>query len=238
VSEPILRVENINVYYGGSHILHDVSMQLDKGVVTVIGRNGMGKTTFVKALMGLLQARSGSITFLGTQLIGKKPHEIARLGIGYVPQGRAVFPSLTVDEHLRFAARKKTDNNTNWDADRVYELFPRLKERTRQSGTNLSGGEQQMLAIGRALVTNPKLLIMDEPSEGLAPIIVQQLKDCFLELAHNSGISILLVEQSLYLAEAVSDYTCVMATGRFAYIGSLKSFLADKTNVSQLLAIG
>ena len=243
MSEPILRVEDINVYYGGSHILHNVSMQLDKGVVTVIGRNGMGKTTFVKALMGLVPTRSGSISFLGTQLVGKKPHEIARLGIGYVPQGRIVFPSLTVDEHLRFAARKtrKSGNgnkNADWNADRVYELFPRLKERARQFGANLSGGEQQMLAIGRALVINPTLLIMDEPSEGLAPIVVQQLKECFLELTLNNDIPILLVEQSLSLAEAVSDRTCVMVTGCFAYMGSLKSLLADKTNMSQLLAIG
>jgi ABC-type branched-subunit amino acid transport system ATPase component len=212
-------------------------MRLEKGTVSIIGRNGMGKTTFVKAIMGLVPAHSGSIIFRGVQIKGKKPYEIGRMGIGYVPQGRRIFPSLSVDEHLRFAARN-SDGKGGWDAGRVYELFPRLKERTGQSGTNLSGGEQQMLAIGRALVTNPVLLIMDEPSEGLAPVVVQQLKECCVELATNCALSIILVEQSLSLAGAITDHTCVMVTGQFAYTGSLKDLLADKTTTSQLLSVG
>jgi ABC-type branched-subunit amino acid transport system ATPase component len=238
MSEPILRVEGLNVYYGGNYILRDASMRLDKGVVTIIGRNGMGKSTFVKAIMGLVPVYSGSISFLGVQIAGRKPYEVARLGIGYVPQGRGIFPSLSVDEHLRFAARNTGEIVGCWDADRVYGLFPQLKKHFKQQGSNLSGGEQQMLAIGRALVTNPTLLIMDEPSEGLAPIVVQQLKECCIELAANDGLSIVLVEQSLSLAEAVSDHTCVMVTGKFEYSGSLKALLSDKTATSQLLAVG
>jgi ABC-type branched-subunit amino acid transport system ATPase component len=151
--ESILQIEGLNVHYGGSHILHSASMRLEKGAVSIIGRNGMGKTTFVKAIMGLVPARSGSISFRGVQIKGKKPYEIGRMGIGYVPQGRRIFPSLSVDEHLRFAARD-SGGKGRWDASKVYELFPRLKERAGQSGANLSGGEQQMLAIGRERTDN------------------------------------------------------------------------------------
>ena len=157
----LLRVEDLHVYYGSSHVLQGASLTLSSGIAGIIGRNGMGKTTFVKAIMGLVSVRAGSIRLCGEEIANLKPYEIAGRGVGYVPQGRAIFPSLSVDEHLLMAARTRTGKE--WTVDRVYEMFPRLKERAKQGAATLSGGEQQMLAIGRALVTNPVLLIMDEP---------------------------------------------------------------------------
>ena len=231
---PILKVEDLHVYYGGSHVLQGVSMELERGMTTIIGRNGMGKTTLVNAIMGLVPTREGSVWLDGTRITGLPPYLIARKGIGYVPQGRKIFPSLTVDEHLRFAARPVSGG---WDAEKVYELFPRLKERYRQSGTNLSGGEQQMLAIGRALVTNPKLLIMDEPSEGLAPVIVDQLID-FCAKLKETDMALVLVEQNLTFARSVSDHVNVMLTGRFAYQDSFAALMADHTLTHQLIGVG
>ncbi len=233
---PILKVEGVHVYYGGSHILQGVSMALEKGSMTVIGRNGMGKTTFVKAVMGLVPVREGKIFFEGEDITGLKPYQIAGKGIGYVPQGRRIFASLTVDEQLKFAARP-AKNGDGWNAEKVYEFFPRLKERYRQSGTNLSGGEQQMLAIGRALVTNPRLLIMDEPSEGLAPVIVDQLIDFCLKLK-NTDMSLLLIEQSLRFAMAVSENANVMLTGKFVYQNKFDALMADKELTHRLIGIG
>lgn len=234
--EPILVVRDLNVYYGSSHVLLGTSFAMDSPLFTMIGRNGMGKTTLVKAIMGLVPSHSGSIYFRGTSLVGLKPHQIAQLGIGYVPQGRELFPSLTVDEHLRMAARKRTGRD-EWDAERVYELFPRLAERRRQSGTDLSGGEQQMLAIGRALVTNPSLLLMDEPAEGLAPVIVDLLIQTCKHLAA-SGIAVFLVEQNLHLAAAINDTAQVMLTGCIAYTGSYETLLQSPQMREQYLGVG
>ena len=236
MTAPILKVDNVHVYYGGSHVLQGVSLELANGATAVIGRNGMGKTTLVNAIMGLVPIKAGTISFLGADITKLPPYEIARRGIGYVPQGRRIFGSLTVDEQLRFAARPAKDAD-GWNAEKVYSFFPRLKERFRQSGTTLSGGEQQMLAIGRALVTNPRLLIMDEPSEGLAPVIVDQLMDfcCQLRL---TDISLLLVEQSLTFARKVSETANVMLTGRFAYQDDFDKLLADKKLTHQLIGIG
>ena len=231
---PILKVEDLHVYYGGSHVLQGVSMELERGMTAIIGRNGMGKTTLVNAIMGLAPTRAGSVFLDGTRITGLPPYLIARKGIGYVPQGRKIFPSLTVDEHLRFAARPLPGG---WDAEKVYGLFPRLRERFRQSGTNLSGGEQQMLAIGRALVTNPKLLIMDEPSEGLAPVIVDQLIS-FCETLKQTDMALVLVEQNLTFARAVSDQVNVMLTGRFAYQDSFEALMADHALTHQLIGVG
>ncbi len=190
MSDLLLKVEGLNAFYGSAHVLHDVSFELGERAIAVIGRNGMGKTTLCASIMGLSPPRiSGSITFEGHELVGKQPYKIASLGIGYVPQGRRLFPSLSVDEHLRMVASR---NGGRWTVDRVYELLPRLAERKRNGGAQLSGGEQQMLAIGRALVTNPKLLIMDEPSEGLAPAIVDTLIDTFRTL-EKEGLRILLI---------------------------------------------
>lgn len=233
--EPILEIEDLHVYYGSSHILQGTTLRFDGGVMTLIGRNGMGKTTLVKAIMGLVPIRSGRIRFQGKVISGLKPHQIARMGIGYVPQGRGLFPSLSVEEHLLMAQRGHKQGG--WNIDRVYELFPRLKERRRQSGTSLSGGEQQMLAIGRALVTNPSLLIMDEPAEGLAPVIVDLVGETIKKLAA-SGMSIFLVEQNLHLASSVADNPHVMVTGQIAYTGPFSELLSDRKLSQQYLGVG
>lgn len=233
---PILKAENVNVYYGGSHILQGVSMELTKGSATIIGRNGMGKTTFIKAIMGLVPVKEGKIYLDGEDITNLRPYQIARKGIGYVPQGRRIFPSLTVDEQLKFIASSGHEND-EWTPEKVYEFFPRLKERYKQSGTTLSGGEQQMLAIGRALVTNPKLLIMDEPSEGLAPVIVDQLIE-FCQKLKNTRMSMILVEQSLRFAKAVSNDTNVMLTGKFVYQNKFDALLANKSLTQQIIGIG
>jgi branched-chain amino acid transport system ATP-binding protein len=211
MSEAVLTVEGLNAHYGDAHVLQDVSFELGEQAVAIIGRNGMGKTTLCAAIMGISPPRvSGSVRFAGQQLVGMSSHKIAGLGIGYVPQGRRLFPSLTVDEHLRMAA---SDNGSNrWTVASVYELFPRLAGRKRNGGAQLSGGEQQMLAIGRALVTNPTLLIMDEPSEGLAPTIIEMLIDTFRKL-EEEGLRILLIEQNLGVATSLAERQLVMVGG-------------------------
>jgi len=234
--EPILVIKDLHVKYGGSHVLRGISLALDHGVVAIVGRNGMGKTTLVSAIIGLAPVYSGSVLFNGLSIIGLQPYQIASQGIGYVPQGRRIFTSLTVDEHLRFAARK-VDGGETWDAEKVYDLFPRLKERRRQSGSSLSGGEQQMLAIGRALVINPRLLVMDEPSEGLAPIIVDQLVHTCKNLMA-TGISILLVEQKLAFAASVADRVEVMVTGKMVYQGDFATLLSNHQLTQQYLGVG
>jgi ABC-type branched-subunit amino acid transport system ATPase component len=176
-----LRVDDLHVYYGESHAVQGVSLALETGALWVVGRNGMGKTTLCNAITGLVRARSGSIRVAGREIVGLEPHAIHRLGVSYVPQGRRVWPSLTVDEHLRLAAGAARD--AAWTPDRVYQVFPRLAERRDHGGAQLSGGEQQMLAIGRALLGGPRLLIMDEPTEGLAPVIVEQVEAMLATLA-------------------------------------------------------
>jgi branched-chain amino acid transport system ATP-binding protein len=207
---PLLALEGVHAYYGTSHVLQGVYLTLEAGGIALVGRNGMGKTTLVKTIMGLVPAREGRIVFKGRDVARLKPYQIAIGGIGYVPQGRRLFPSLSVQEHLLLAARP--GNGAGWDADRVFALLPRLAARAKQSGMSLSGGEQQMLAIGRALVTNPDLLIMDEPSEGLAPVIVDQLVGTYRSLV-NSGVSVLMVEQNLRSATALAEDLYVMVAG-------------------------
>jgi branched-chain amino acid transport system ATP-binding protein len=214
MSEPLLQVQDLCAYYGTAQCLHDVSFEMGQESVAIIGRNGMGKTTLCAALMGLSPPRtSGSMRFAGKELLGRPSYKIARAGIGYVPQGRRLFPSLTVDEHLKISARDGSDGG--WTVPRVYELFPRLAERRKNGGAQLSGGEQQMLAIGRALLGNPRLLIMDEPSEGLAPAIVDQLVDTFQQL-EREGLAILLVEQNLGVAVSIAKRQLVMVGGEIA----------------------
>jgi branched-chain amino acid transport system ATP-binding protein len=228
VPDPLLAVENLNAYYAGAHVLHDLSFELRDEPVAVIGRNGMGKTTLCAAIMGLTPPRTtGSIRFRGTELLGRPPYRIASLGIGYVPQGRRLFPSLTVDEHLRMLGRRARRNGGGWGVDRVYELFPRLAERKRNGGAQLSGGEQQMLAIGRALLTNPTLLIMDEPSEGLAPTVVESLIETFKRLVAEEGVAVLLVEQNLGAATAVCERQLAMVGGQIATETTASALLSD-----------
>jgi branched-chain amino acid transport system ATP-binding protein len=211
MSEPLLAVEGLNAHYGPAHVLQDVSFEMGQESVAVIGRNGMGKSTLCMAIMGLPQpATSGSIRFGGKEIRGRPSYRVAGAGIGYVPQGRRLFPSLSVDEHLRMIAPRS--GSTRWTVDRLYDLFPRLAERRRNGGAQLSGGEQQMLAIGRALLTNPKLLIMDEPSEGLAPAVIETMVDTFRAL-EQEGLAILLIEQNLGVATSLAERQLVMVAG-------------------------
>jgi branched-chain amino acid transport system ATP-binding protein len=212
MTEPVLSVRGLDAFYGPSHVLQEVEFEVGSEPVAIIGRNGMGKTTLCKAILGMSppQAR-GSIRFHGEELVGKPSYRIAAAGIGYVPQGRRLFPSLTVDEHLRMVAPR--NGGARWTVGRVYELFPRLAERRGNGGMQLSGGEQQMLAIGRALLTNPKLLIMDEPSEGLAPTIVEGMIETLKTLSAE-GMQLVIVEQNLAVATAVAERQLVMVAGR------------------------
>ena len=216
MSEPLLSIKGLNSYYGSAHILQDVEFELGNESVAVVGRNGMGKTTLCASIMGLMPSfkgsARGSIRFFGRELLGQQPYKIAKLGIGYIPQGRRLFPSLTVDEHLRMLP---TGGGDGWNVKRVYELFPRLAERKRHGGAELSGGEQQMLAIGRALLTNPKLLIMDEPSEGLAPTVIENLVLTFRKL-EEGGLRILLIEQNLAVATSLAERQLIMVGGEVA----------------------
>ncbi len=225
MSDTLLTVEGLNAHYGSAHVLQNVSFALGEQAVAIVGRNGMGKTTLCAAIMGISPPRAtGSVRFAGKELVGMASHRIANLGIGYVPQGRRLFPSLTVDEHLRMSASGNGDRR--WTIARVYELFPRLAERKRNGGAQLSGGEQQMLAIGRALVLNPTLLIMDEPSEGLAPTIIEMLIDTFRKL-EQEGLRILLIEQNLGMATAIAERQLVMVGGDLAAETTAKELGGD-----------
>ena len=211
-SEPLLQIRSLDAFYGRSHALQAVDLDVGAEPVAIIGRNGMGKTTLCNAIMGLLPGVRGSVLLDGLELVGKPPFRVGAAGIGYVPQGRRVFPSLTTDEHLRMLGRR---GDGAWTPDRVYDLFPRLAERRKVSGKQLSGGEQQMLVIGRALVTNPRLLIMDEPSEGLAPAIVEGLIATVKSLVAG-GMAMIVVEQNLQFATALAERMVVMVAGRVA----------------------
>ena len=216
VTDVLLEISGLSAYYGSAQALEDVTFTMGHEPVAIVGRNGMGKTTLCNAIMGISPPRAdGSILFDGEELVGVASHKIARRGIGYVPQGRRLFPSLTVDQHLRIASRGGKSNGTEWTRERVYELFPRLAERKSNGGAQLSGGEQQMLAIGRALVTNPRILVMDEPSEGLAPAVIEGLIETF-KLLEAEGLAILLIEQNLGVATALAERQLVMIGGRIA----------------------
>ena len=210
MSEPILAIEGLNAHYGSAHVVQDVSFEVRDEPVCVIGRNGMGKTSLCRALMNLdPPVASGTVRLDGEVISGKPPYTIARAGIGYVPQGRRLFQSLSVDEHLRMV---KTPRKGPWNPQGVYDLFPRLAERKKISATQLSGGEQQMLAIGRALLLQPRLLLMDEPSEGLAPRIVEELIESLKGFV-KEGTGVLLIEQNLGVATSVAERLIVMVAG-------------------------
>jgi branched-chain amino acid transport system ATP-binding protein len=210
----VLKVENIHTYYGDSYILQGVSIEVGEGaVIGLLGRNGMGKTTLIRSIIGFTAPRSGHVTFRDAGLTEKKPFEIARLGISVVPQGRQIFPSLNVTENLTVGFRGKSEG---WTLDRIFELFPPLKGRANHPGNRLSGGEQQMLAIGRSLMTNPSLLLMDEPTEGLSPLFVQTVGRVVRQL-QQSGISILLVEQNLRFTLRHADYIHILSRGKIVH---------------------
>jgi uncharacterized protein (UPF0261 family)/ABC-type branched-subunit amino acid transport system ATPase component len=232
---PLLEIKNLNVFYGRSHALQGVDLTLRQGALSVVGRNGMGKTTLCNAIMGLVRASSGSIRFAGEELIGRAPADIARLGIGYVPQGRRLWRSLTVDEHLRIVAGERRGA---WTIERIYDTFPRLAERKSNAGSQLSGGEQQMVAISRALLLNPRLLVMDEPTEGLAPVIVAQVDDILVRLAEDSEIAVLLIEQKIGVATEVAETVAIMVNGRVNRLLDARELAADRDLQERLLGVG
>jgi len=232
---PILEVRGLDVYYGRSHALQGVDLTLDSGVLSVVGRNGMGKTTLCKTIMGLVRATGGSVRMGGEDLLSLQSAQIARFGVGYVPQGRRLWRSLTVDEHLRMTAGKRRGA---WTVDRIYDTFPRLAERKNNGGGQLSGGEQQMLAISRALVTNPRLLIMDEPTEGLAPVIVSQVEEMLVRLGEEGDISVLVIEQNIGVATAVANSVAIMVNGRVNRVIDSARLASDRDLQQRLLGVG
>ena len=234
--KPILEIADLHVHYGESHAIQGVSLTLERGILALVGRNGMGKTTLCNTIVGLKQARSGSIRIDGREITQMSPHQINRLGVGFVPQGRRVWPSLTVDETLRLAARG--GSQAAWTPERIYQTFPRLGERKSSGGAELSGGEQQMLAISRALLSNPKLLIMDEPTEGLAPLIVEQVEAMLTKLAREENISVLLVEQNIGVAAAVAEQVAIMVNGRIARLMDSRALASDRELQRRLLGVG
>jgi uncharacterized protein (UPF0261 family)/ABC-type branched-subunit amino acid transport system ATPase component len=231
---PTLDVRDLNVYYGQSHALQGVNLTLNHGVLSVVGRNGMGKTTLCKAIMGLVPVSSGTISFAGQSLIGADPSRIARLGIGYVPQGRRLWRSLTVDQHLKLVATK----DGAWSIDRIYSTFPRLADRKSNGGGQLSGGEQQMLAIARALLLNPKLLVMDEPTEGLAPVIVRQVEEMLVRLSAEGDVDVLVIEQNIGVACLISERVAIMVNGRINRLMDSSLLAGDRDLQQALLGVG
>ena len=237
-ADEALRLEGVNAHYGDSHVLHDVSFAVPTGaLVTLLGRNGAGKTTCISTIIGFVPASSGSIRLFGTPIERLPPEEVARRGVGLVPQGRRIFRSLSVHENLLVAARSgRTEAPRRWSFDAVYDLFPRLAERQSQAAGLLSGGEQQMLAFARALVGNPRLLLLDEPSEGLAPQIVEELARVLRQLK-GGGLSILLVEQNTKMALGLANQVVILNTGRVAYEGPVERIRDDEAFLSQHLGV-
>ena len=224
----MLRIQGLHAYYGHGHILQGVDLEVLPGrIAAVLGRNGVGKTTTLRSIIGLTPPRQGSVLLDGQDVAGWAPHRIVRMGVGYVPEGRMIFPDLTVVENIQVAQRVPA---RQWSMERLFTLFPSLAERRRSKGSQLSGGEQQMLAIARALVTDPRIILLDEPSQGLAPLIVEELTRMIARL-RDEGVSLLLVEQNLKLAEAVADVVYVMVKGQMVYRASLEEFRAAREEV-------
>jgi len=225
-----LTAENLHTYYGKSHILHGVSLEAAEGQVTaLLGRNGAGKTTTLRSLMGLTPPREGRVSIFGTATTGWPAFRVAALGVGYVPEGRRIFPNLTVDENLLVPLERPGP----WTPATIYKLFPRLEQRKRNLGRQLSGGEQEMLSIGRALLVNPKLLMLDEPSQGLAPLIVREVFRIIAQM-RAEGISVLLVEQNVRMSLEIADHAYVLDDGHVVYSGPARELAADETRVLSL----
>ncbi|HKX42837.1 MAG TPA: ABC transporter ATP-binding protein [Burkholderiaceae bacterium] len=233
MSSTLLEAHNLNAWYGAAHILFDVSLQVNRGeVVALMGRNGAGKSTTLKALMGMLAKRKGEITFLGHDIARREPHEVARMGLGYVPETRRIFADLTVMENLevgRQPPRRWADGSAAplWTPERLFKLFPNLGEMPDRPGGRMSGGEQQMLTVARTLMGNPLVVLLDEPSEGVAPVIVEQMAHMILELKAQ-GVSILLSEQNMHFAELVSDRAYVLEKGQIRYQASMAELAANE----------
>jgi branched-chain amino acid transport system ATP-binding protein len=232
-----LSLTNVHAFYGDSHILHGVSFSLQAGgVLALLGRNGAGKTTCISAIIGFLTPRGGEITLFGESIEGLSPERISHLGVGLVPQGRRIFPSLSVRENLIVAQQRESTTENPWNVERIYALFPRLRERHAQYAGTLSGGEQQMLAIGRALMGNPRVLLLDEPSEGLAPLIVAEVGRTIKRLKED-GQSIVLVEQNIQLALNVADQAVILNTGRCVFAGAAGEILNNEQLIAQNLGV-
>ena len=232
-----LSLTNVHTFYGDSHILHGIGFSLRPGgVLALLGRNGAGKTTCISTIIGFLKPRDGEIRLFGENIVGLSPERISRLGIGLVPQGRRIFPSLTVRENLIVAQQREKTVSKPWNVERIYDLFPRLRERHSQFAGTLSGGELQMLAIGRALMGNPRVLLLDEPSEGLAPLIVAEVGRTIKRLKEE-GQSIVLVEQNLQLALDVADQAVILNTGRCIFAGTAADLLKNEEVIAQNLGV-
>ncbi|HEX7968127.1 MAG TPA: ABC transporter ATP-binding protein [Stellaceae bacterium] len=224
---PLLEAKGIHTFYGPSHILHGVDVAIRRGeTIALMGRNGMGKTTLLRSLLGLTPPRAGEVRVNGREMTGAKPHLVARQGIAFVPEGRGIFASLSVREHLVMAARPGRNGQRDWTLARVLETFPRLAERLDLGGAQLSGGEQQMLTIGRALMTNPDLLILDEATEGLAPLIAKEIWSIIRRI-HATGIAAIIVDKNFTAVSAVADRTIVLVQGRIAFAGSTAALKAE-----------
>jgi len=224
----MLRIEGLHTYYGHGHILQGVNLEIPQGrIAAVLGRNGVGKTTTLRSIIGLVSPRSGRVLLGDRDVAGWPPHRIVRVGVGYVPEGRMIFPDLTVVENIQVAQRVPAKQ---WSMERLFTLFPALAERRRNKGSQLSGGEQQMLAVARALVIDPKVMLLDEPSQGLAPLVVEELTRLIARL-RDEGVSLLLVEQNLKLAEAVADVIYVMVKGKMVYDAPLERFRHEREDV-------
>jgi branched-chain amino acid transport system ATP-binding protein len=233
----MLEIRDLHTGYGETQVIHGLDLEARDGrVLAILGRNGAGKTTTLRALMGLLPVTRGSVMFDGAPLQGLPPFDIARHGLAYVPETRDIFPSLTVEENLALASRLKPQGEVRWTLQRVLEFFPRLAERLSNGGNQLSGGEQQMLAIGRALLMNPRLLVLDEPTEGLAPIVVRQIHDKMQELKQE-GLTMVLVEQNFGFAMSLADDACIIGRGTIVWRGEPEALKADKDLQSRWLGV-
>jgi branched-chain amino acid transport system ATP-binding protein len=233
----MIHAANLNTYYGDSHILRDVNLELPAGcALGLLGRNGMGKSTLLKTLMGLVKPRSGSVQVMGQDMTARPPYEVARLGVAYVPEGRGIFPNLSVRENLAMAARASVDGGREWTMQRVLQTFPRLQERLGSGGQQLSGGEQQMLAIGRALMTNPRAMILDEATEGLAPLIVADIWRVIAAI-RATGISTIVVDRNFRTVLAHTDRVLLLEKGRVALAGASDDFKHDHESLARLLGV-
>lgn len=237
MTQPMLEIEGLNAYYGRAHILHGVGFSMGRGeVLALMGRNGAGKSTTMKAVMGLVPPQAGRVTFEGHTIVGREPFEIARLGIGYVPEERRVFSELSVMENLSVAQRPKREGAPHWTPERLFQLFPNLGRMRDRPGGAMSGGEQQMLTIARTLMGNPKLVLLDEPSEGLAPVIVEEMAKTILALK-SEGLSVLISEQNLHFAGSVADRATIIEKGLIRFTGTMDELKADDAVRAQYLSV-
>lgn len=235
--EMLINAQGLHTYYGASHILRGVSFTVGRGeTIGLMGRNGMGKSTLLKSIVGLVPPRGGSVTIMGRPMVGRPPYEVARLGVAYVPEGRGIFGNLSVTENLKMAARPGTRGQRDWTYDRVLDTFPRLKERLDHGGQQLSGGEQQMLTIGRALMTNPDVLILDEATEGLAPLIAKEIwRIC--ALVRETGISSVIVDKNWKHVTQITDRNVILVKGEVVFEGSSSALTAQPELLQQFLGV-